>query len=93
MKNDLISPTAFEKNVRDDFGDKLLRVYRGYDEGLRKANALDFDDLLTKTVELLRKKDFYERFKNQYEYVLIDEYQDTNKAQFELTRLWHNKDD
>lgn len=87
MKNDLVTPTAFEKNVRDDFGDKLLRVYRAYDEGLRKANALDFDDLLTKTVELLRKKDFYERFKNQYEYVLIDEYQDTNKAQFELTRL------
>lgn len=87
MKNDLISPDAFEGTVRDDFGEKLLKVFRGYNKGLKDANALDFDDLLTKTVELLKKPDFYERFKDQYDYVLIDEYQDTNKAQFELTRL------
>ena len=93
MKNDLISPEAFEMMVRDDFGEKLLKVYRAYDKGLKDANALDFDDLLTKTVDLLKKPDFYERFRSQYDYVLIDEYQDTNRAQFELTRLLaYNKD-
>ncbi len=86
-KNELISPVEFEILARDEFNQKLLSVWRAYDKILTAAKALDFDDLLLKTVELLQKPEMQEVIKSKYDYVLVDEYQDTNKAQFELTKL------
>jgi DNA helicase II / ATP-dependent DNA helicase PcrA len=72
-----------------DHGDEktaaIARIYRQYDERLRTANALDFDDLLIKTVELLRKsEETRSKYNDRYKYILVDEYQDTNALQFAL---------
>jgi DNA helicase II / ATP-dependent DNA helicase PcrA len=72
-----------------DHGDEkkaaIARIYRQYDERLRTANALDFDDLLIKTVELLRKsEETRNKYNDRYKYILVDEYQDTNALQFAL---------
>lgn len=85
-KNELITPSEFEILARDDFGQKLLMIWRAYEKMLMKANALDFDDLLVKAVELLKTPEVSAVVKKKYHYVLVDEYQDTNKAQFELTK-------
>jgi DNA helicase-2/ATP-dependent DNA helicase PcrA len=71
-----------------DRNEKIARIYKVYEERLKKANALDFDDLLIKAVELLRKvPEVRERYHNRYRHVMVDEFQDTNGIQYELTRL------
>lgn len=87
MKNELITPEIFEATVRDEFQAKVLSVWRAYEKILRDAGAVDFDDLLLKTVTLLRKPEMRSVMADKYKFVLIDEYQDTNKVQFELTKL------
>lgn len=87
MKNELITPEIFETTVRDEFQAKVLAVWRSYEKILKEAGAVDFDDLLLKTVLLLRKPSIREELTNKYKFILIDEYQDTNKVQFELTKL------
>ena len=70
------------------FGRVVARVYEAYKRGLRESNALDFDDLLQKTVELFQKfPDVLEKYQNIFRYILIDEYQDTNHAQYVLVNL------
>lgn len=86
-KNDLIDLAEFSAASSDEFGDRISKVWGSYQKALDEAGALDFDDLLVRTVELLRNKSFYDGFRNSFESVLVDEYQDTNKAQFELTKL------
>ncbi len=92
-KNELISPEKYEKNIMGDYSRKKISgVYYEYQAALRKNNALDFDDLLVKAVELFQScpeilKDYQERFR----YICVDEYQDTNTAQFELIRLLAEK--
>ncbi|MEP6637161.1 MAG: UvrD-helicase domain-containing protein, partial [Acidobacteriota bacterium] len=66
----------------------IARVYRAYEDRLRANNALDFDDLLIKTVRLLRKvPEVREKYNNKFRYILVDEYQDTNSLQFALIRF------
>ncbi len=88
-KNELISPEEFAKNAMGDLWlQKVADAYREYQKALHKSNALDFDDLLMLAVELFRHcPDVLESYQNRFQYIMVDEYQDTNTAQFELIRL------
>jgi len=71
---------------------KILEVYEAYEGALKKSNAFDFDDLITKTVQVLNKnKEVLEKYQNKYEYLLIDEYQDINTAQYQLIKTLSQK--
>ena len=88
-KDELIGPDKYAAEAgHDPFQQLVARVYKAYQERLLSNNALDFDDLILKTVELLQTdaeaREYYQR---KLEYVMVDEYQDTNTAQFELVRL------
>ncbi len=87
MKNDLVSVKEAETTARDYFYRQLAKVWRAYQNKLTKNNAMDFDDLLVKAVELLRIERVKKEVNEKLQWVLVDEYQDTNKAQFELTKL------
>ncbi len=94
-KNELIPALEYPTYARGNFQETVARVYLGYQKLLLDNEALDFDDLLTKTVQLLRDHaDIARKYQDRFQYVLVDEYQDTNKAQYELTKLfskkWHN---
>lgn len=88
-KNELISAIDYEMQTGGDFNKKKIsRVYREYQETLKRNNAMDFDDLIMKTVDLLKAcPDVLENYQMRFKYVMVDEYQDTNTAQFELIRL------
>ncbi|MEM1210804.1 MAG: UvrD-helicase domain-containing protein [Planctomycetota bacterium] len=87
-KNELVGPTEFATNAGTFYDRTVAKVYKRYAEVLEKNQALDFDDLLMKTVQLLRKHpDVAEELRDKYQYVLIDEYQDTNHAQFMLASV------
>lgn len=88
-KNELLTYEDEEKDAAGDFADELYaKVYRHYQEELRKNNALDFDDMIMKTVELFKAHpEVLENYQNRFLYIMVDEYQDTNTAQFELIRL------
>ncbi len=88
-KDELVSPEEFALRAGSDFSMKrYAAVYTEYERTLRKNNALDFDDLIVKTVELLRNdKEVLEAYQQRFRYVMVDEYQDTNTAQFHLIRL------
>src|SRR4030095_8981828 len=76
----------------DDRRAAIANVYKLYEERLRANNALDFDDLLIKTVRLLRKvPEVREKYNNKFRYILVDEYQDTNSLQFALIRFLTEK--
>lgn len=88
-KDNLVSPEQFCKEASGDY--RMMRIgdiYTEYQAQLKKNNALDFDDLIVKTVELFRKEpEILEFYQNRFRYIMVDEYQDTNTAQFELIRL------
>ncbi len=86
-KNNAIKPDTYA-NTADGFYEKIVaKVYPMYQDTLRKNNALDFDDLLNFTVELFKKyPDVLEHYQEKFEHVLVDEYQDTNRCQYELVR-------
>ncbi len=88
-KNEMITPEEYEKENASDFGKKkYIEAYREYQKQLKKNNALDFDDLLVKTVELLRSNgDVLVHYQERFKYIMVDEYQDTNTVQFLLIRL------
>ncbi len=92
-KDKLVSVEKFENEAsRDFYLEMVAKVYREYQKELKAANAMDFDDLIVNTVELFRKyPDVLERFQNRFRYISVDEYQDTNAAQFELVRLLADK--
>jgi DNA helicase II / ATP-dependent DNA helicase PcrA len=82
------TPQDWYKAATDPNLTRLAKIYEVYDERLRQANALDFDDLLLESVRLLRHDDALRQLYNRrYEFVMIDEYQDTNRSQYELMRL------
>jgi len=87
MKNDLVSEKMAEQKAKDYFFRQLSKVWRAYQEKLSRNNAVDFDDLLVKAVELLKIDRIRNEVNQNLEWILVDEYQDTNKAQFELTKL------
>lgn len=88
-KDELITPDEMELNAGGDFvKKKVAEVYREYQAALRRNNALDFDDLIVKTVELFQNcGDVLENYQERFRYIMVDEYQDTNTVQFELIRL------
>lgn len=92
-KDELVSPEEFMLRAAGDYAkQKQAQVYREYQESLKKNNALDFDDLIVKTVELFKADaqvlDYYQE---RFRYIMVDEYQDTNTAQFELIHLLSGK--
>ena len=92
-KDELVSVREYELDAARDFGKAVYaRVYREYQETLQKNNALDFDDIIVKTVELLKScPEVLEYYQERFQYVMVDEYQDTNTAQFELVKLLAGK--
>lgn len=91
-KNELMTSKDYAKFAQGHFGQLVLAVYEQYQKDLKAANSLDFDDLLAKTVELFEKfPQILERFSDLFCYILIDEYQDTNFAQYRFSRLLTQK--
>ena len=92
-KDELISPEEFALNAMGDFKQqKMAEVYKEYQAALKKNNALDFDDLIVKTVELFKNcPEILENYQERFLHICVDEYQDTNTAQFELVRLLASK--
>ena len=88
-KDELIDPIEFETRAAGDYVKrKQAQVYREYQQALKQNNALDFDDLILKTVELFKlDKEVLASYQDRFRYIMVDEYQDTNTAQFELIRL------
>ena len=87
LKNKLIDADSFKQQADDFFNKKLSKIYARYQQILSESNALDFDDLLVKAAFLLRDfPDVREEIGNRFRYLLIDEYQDTNHAQYQIAR-------
>jgi DNA helicase-2/ATP-dependent DNA helicase PcrA len=87
-KNELLSPAQYAEYVNKYLEEIAARVYTRYDEQLREHNAVDFDDLILMTYQLwLRHPDVLRQYQQRYRYIHVDEFQDTNKAQYELVRL------
>ncbi|HYH69114.1 MAG TPA: UvrD-helicase domain-containing protein [Urbifossiella sp.] len=86
-KNQLLTPNGYEKTANDFFTQTVAKVYHGYEKRLRAANAMDFDDLLYLPAQALKLNEEFRRdLDSRFRYVLIDEYQDTNSAQYEVAR-------
>ena len=92
-KNEMILPEEFELNAGGDFVQlKIAKVYKEYEAQMRANNALDFDDLLVKTVQLLETQpDVRENYQERFRYIMVEEYQDTNTVQFRLVSLLAGK--
>ncbi len=87
-KNQMITPTQFGEFVRGEMQEKAFLVYTEYEKFLTNSHALDFDDLLIKSVQLLsQKKELRDKWQKRLRYVFVDEWQDTNKVQYQLTKL------
>ena len=88
-KDELITPEEFRIQAEGDYSRrKIAEVYEEYEKQLKANNALDFDDLLVKTVQLFQtQKDVLEYYQERFRYIMVDEYQDTNTVQFELIHL------
>ena len=92
-KDELLTPDDMERNAGGDFREKrIAEIYREYQASLRRNNALDFDDLIVKTVELFQKcGEVLEYWQDRFRYIMVDEYQDTNTAQFKFVSLLASK--
>jgi DNA helicase-2/ATP-dependent DNA helicase PcrA len=87
-KNHMLDPQELYLQSADPITEKIAHIFEEYRKELRKSNALDFDDLLLETVRLLKSSSAVrERYQRRYQYMLIDEYQDTNRPQYELIKL------
>ena len=87
-KNEMISPQMYERFAVSDYEKAIQKVYEKYQDKLKRNNSVDFDDLLLLPIELFKKNvDLLEKYQDLYRYILIDEYQDTNEAQYILTKL------
>jgi len=91
-KNQLVTPAAYAQIASDLFEEKTVAVYEEYEKRLRAQNAMDFDDLLIKPIELFRTNTrVLEKYQDRFKFILVDEYQDTNHAQFVLLNLLASK--
>ncbi|WP_022764685.1 ATP-dependent helicase [Butyrivibrio sp. XPD2006] len=92
-KDNLVSPEEYALSAGNDYiKTRVSKAYTEYQLALKKNNAFDFDDLIMKTVELFRKNpDVLDSYQERFKYIMVDEYQDTNNAQFELIRLLADK--
>ena len=92
LKNDLITPDAYNRYAMSDFDKLVIPVYTEYEKELRENNAVDFDDLLVLPIKLFKEnKDILKKYQELYKYILIDEYQDTNEAQYIFTKMLAKK--
>jgi DNA helicase-2/ATP-dependent DNA helicase PcrA len=90
-KNQYLSPKIFAETVHELFDEKAALVYSEYQKTLERSNAMDFDDLLIKPIELFeKKKDVLEKYQHRFKFILVDEFQDTNRAQYQVIRLLGN---
>lgn len=87
-KNECVPPDQLNESEAPYYQKEIIRAYAGYQKMLQQMSAMDFDDLITNTVYLFRKyREVLDRYRSQFQYVLVDEYQDTNHSQFNLIRL------
>lgn len=87
-KNEMVTPEKYKNLVNDELSDITYKVYKKYQDTLLRNNSLDFDDLLIKPIELFNKyKEVLENYQELFKYVFIDEYQDTNEAQYILSKI------
>ncbi len=87
-KNELLTPSQYEVHAHGFFAENVAKVYRRYQTILRDANAMDFDDIIMNTVLLLQNNpEVLEKYQQQFRYLMVDEYQDTNHAQYQLIKL------
>ncbi len=91
-KNEMISPEMYERYAVSEYEQVVQKVYEKYQRKLKSNNSVDFDDLLLLPIELFQKNpSILEKYQDRYQYILIDEYQDTNQAQYILTKLLGEK--
>ncbi|MFA5820511.1 MAG: UvrD-helicase domain-containing protein [Candidatus Gracilibacteria bacterium] len=91
-KNQLIGPKEYSSYTSDYFAEKVAEIYPKYQSALQKNNALDFDDIIMKTVELFQKfPEILDTYQEKFKFISVDEYQDTNRAQYELIKLLAQK--
>ena len=91
-KNEMLGPEEYAAQAEDYFSEVVSRVYPLYEEAMRGASALDFDDMLLMTVRLFREAEgALEKWQNRFRHVLVDEYQDTNRVQYTLVQLLGEK--
>ncbi|CCW40118.1 DNA helicase PcrA [Streptococcus agalactiae] len=87
-KNDLLDEIAYEKQAGDMYTQVIAKCYKAYQEELRRSEAMDFDDLIMMTLRLFdQNKDVLAYYQQRYQYIHVDEYQDTNHAQYQLVKL------
>ena len=87
-KNEMTTPEAYERYAASDFEKVVQEIYAKYEKKLQRNNSVDFDDLLLLPIELFKKNpDILNKYQDLYQYILIDEYQDTNEAQYILTKM------
>ena len=91
-KNELITAQEYSGFAKGNFQQAAASVYLLYEKTLKENNAVDFDDLILKTVQLFESESqVLQKYQNKFQYILIDEYQDTNKAQYKLTKMLSDK--
>ena len=92
-KNEMLEPEQYRAKANGDFRkEKIADVYELYQKRLKENNAIDFDDIINYTIKiLLENEDILEYYTNKFKYVLVDEYQDTNKSQFTLITMFASK--
>lgn len=92
-KNDLVTPDEFSASAQFPYQQVIAKIYQKYEEMRKSAGALDFDDLLINAVQLMREKsEIRNKWRDKFKHILIDEYQDTNAAQYALVKLLVNDD-
>lgn len=93
LKNEMIGPDEYEASANYPYQKNVAKIYRKYEEMRRRAGALDFDDLLLEAVRLLKDApDIRNKWRTHFKHILIDEYQDTNSAQYQIVKLLINND-
>lgn len=91
-KNELLTPELYEQKIGDYFTDIAAKVYKMYQKRLKSNNSLDFDDLIMSTIQLFKEMpEVLEFYQNKFRFIHVDEYQDTNRAQYMLTRMLADK--
>ena len=92
-KNEMLEPKAYQTKYAGDYRKEVIgRIYELYQQRLKENNAIDFDDIINYTIKILTEnEDALEYYTNKFQYVLVDEYQDTNKAQFTLVTILASK--
>jgi DNA helicase-2/ATP-dependent DNA helicase PcrA len=94
FKNQMVLPEEFKKkHVHSFIDEKVAEIFEEYQKRLYENNAMDFEDLLLKPIDLFnKKKKIHQKYKKKFKYILVDEFQDTNKAQYEMLKMLVNKD-